>query len=255
MTYQDTHDDAPCLFAQDHPYDRAALAQYVRNCVADWHLTHVLQPTWKRDLVHVEDTLDGMPGMTLQTRWEAFEHVVQAAHPGGPWTPRQVTEPMYLLLLTRAVRPHWALLQRLSMPRWLVESTSRIWLSRELRVVREALAELPWVTASQMRKAVIACARLMRVNGRSHVREIQEQDLLSVPKAKRAAAGVDTLDAALCAMGVFARTPLLCRSLAHPCPLPASYAAVCARLCHPDQPELLHVADQDPHAESLLALY
>jgi len=189
------------------PYDRAALLAHLRGEVAGYRFRDRSEA--RRMLRAAEltlDSLDRLPGDRLADRWDAFETTVWPRWLAGDQRPPVNTTwtwGVWALVTSRLVRPSWPFLTRSRTVQWL----GRLPLDDPLTAAQEQLvaatAALPFGTPTFAMHAVNRGLRLLLHHGLDDLSGLTETDLLVAGRGK----GADLLDAALCQLGVFNRTP------------------------------------------------
>ncbi len=151
--------------------------------------------------------LDRCSGTSLQDRWDEFEATVWRQWIAGDdrpcqpyhwaWGPRAA-------VLTRSVTPSWEWLKNAYLMKWIaaLPETDSLF-QQNARLVR-ALDQVSWASDLGRDKAARSGLRLLLARGYQDLSEITDADLERIPSADR---GTDILDAALCSLGVFGRTP------------------------------------------------
>jgi integrase len=88
--------------------------------------------------------------------------------------------------------------------KWIVRLSEADLLFQQYESLRKAASELPWAADISRIKAIRNGLRIMLTRGYTSVKEITDADVSNIPADAK---GVDTLDGALCSLGVFTRTP------------------------------------------------
>ncbi len=150
---------------------------------------------------------DGCSGRTLQERWTAFETTVWKKwmvgenRPSPPnywsWGPR-------VMVITRLIIPSWEWTKDVYLTNWVLRLRESDSLFKEHERLVGALDKLSWASARSRDRAGRSGLRLMLAQGYQRLSEITDTDLQRLPSDER---GTDVLDAALCSLGVFDRTP------------------------------------------------
>lgn len=190
----------------DVAFDSARLQQQLQVVVQPWALSPAERRQMLRrceDLVAVLATCDGT---STQDRWDDFETriwpdwVAGRDRIGGQrW--RWGT---WAAVLGRVCRPSWAFMRTGRVSQWHARLPPSDPLVQQARTLTDALDQLGWITATARDAAVILGLRVLLVTGHNRLDAITEEDLTLVPSAVK---GQDGLDAALCRLGVLARTP------------------------------------------------
>ncbi len=151
--------------------------------------------------------LDRCTGRTLQERWADFERsawpewVAGRDRPSANWW----TGGVRVAVTARLVQPSWALLRDAHLPKWIARLPEGDPLRQQQEVLQQATAAVSWATASFQAQAVNLGLRILLTGGYATLGEITDADLCAIPAG--AGKGSDVLDAALCTLGVLARTP------------------------------------------------
>jgi len=190
----------------DALYDRAALRSRSDEVIASLRITHEDKSKMRGACRHLMDALDHCPGITLQQRWRDFEKTVWPAWASNIDRPCTLwTWGARVLVPARIVVPSMDWLCDLRVNQWVVRFPEDDALVQQHRLLLDATAAIRWASAHSRHLAVSSGLRLLLVRGYTKLNEIQDDDLkqLSTHYSK----GIDVLDAALCALGVFPRTP------------------------------------------------
>ncbi len=191
------------------PYDGDLLVAWLCAAIDAQGFDSSARPGLRRACQALRAALDRCAGDTTQERWTAFETHIWPAwvcgrdRPpdcGAHWTggPRAA-------IMARLVRPSWAVLSGIHLLKWVAHLPEDDPLRQQRRLLGQAIDGLPWVTTTLQRDHAAALGlRLVVARGYRSAAEITERDLLDVPAGTP---GGDILDAALCALGIFARTP------------------------------------------------
>jgi len=235
--------DAPAPSILAHAtYDRHVLFAHLAAAVA----TMRFDPEVRRQILHAAqalcEVLDQCPGSTLQERWQAFEQrvwpdwLVGRHRPPGKWW----TGGVRVIVTGRLVRPGWDFLCTTYTATWVARLPPDDPLAQQAALLKETFAALPWTRPEMRAAALNAGLRLLLAHGYVSVHQITEQDLMAMPTA--AELGSDTLDAALCMLGIFPRTP-------------KRAASRHARTPRRSPAELVAVAAIPEHFRTITALY
>lgn len=148
------------------------------------------------------EALGCLPGSTLEERWRALEdQLVDAPGASGD----QLRRGARLLVLTRAARPAWATVAAIRIGpalAWLCEDDPLLVARRRFVA---ALDHIGAVSDLARRVAPATLAKMMLWFDYERLEQFTEDDLRRLPRGKRS--GLDTIDAALCQLGVLARSP------------------------------------------------
>ncbi len=147
---------------------------------------------------------------------------------------------MRVIVTARLVRPGWDLLCTTYTATWVARLPPDDPLAQQAALLKDTLVALTWARPEMRAAALNAGLRLLLAHGYVSVHQITEQDLLAIPAA--AELGSDTLDAALCVLGIFARTP-------------KRAASRHARTPRRSPAELVAVAAIPEHFRAITALY
>ena len=195
-------------------YDRQSVWQTLTTALDVWHLKQQRRQRYRYMCRLTLDTLDTCTGQTLHDRWAYFEACEfpkwyageRQSVLGNTWRVGINT-----LIVARLVLPGWPVLFGTSMQQfitWLPESDS---LNHQQTRLQHAVASLSWAKHPIKRSlAVDHCMKLLLVRGYQALEEIHEEDLATgtgPDGTNYLGVGTDILDGALCALGVFARTP------------------------------------------------
>jgi integrase len=154
------------------------------------------------------EVLDRLPGARLQDRWEAFEEVVWPAWAAGRDRPAQHhwSYGIWTVVMARAVRPGWPVLIAFAPGKWLWPMPADDPLRAAAAQLQAAAAQVAWSNARMRAGAGALGLRIMLAHGYGSLAQITPADLRDAPSVKRQR-GIDTLDAALCALGILERSP------------------------------------------------
>jgi integrase len=151
--------------------------------------------------------LHGFSGRTLQERWNEFESTVWPKWIAGedrPCQPYHWAWGPRVTVMTRLVVPSWEWIKDVHLMNWIaaLPETDSLFCQHD-RIVK-ALDKVSWASDHSRHKAARSSLRLMLSRGYRDLSEITDCDLERLPSDER---GTDVLDAALCSLGVFDRTP------------------------------------------------
>ena len=149
------------------------------------------------------EVLDRLSGTRLQDRWEAFEESIWPAWAAGRERPahHHWSYGVWTLVMSRAVRPGWPVLNVFAPGKWLWPLPADDPLRAVTEQLREATAQVAWSNARMRAGAGALGLRIMLARGYGALAQITPADLQDAPLVKRQR-GIDTLDAALCALGI-----------------------------------------------------
>jgi len=156
---------------------------------------------------HLADALDRCSGSTLQQRWNDFEKRFWPKWKSGvdrrdrtywTWGAR-------VLISARMIVPSLEVLSDLRVNQWIAHLPEDHPLAQQHTSLLQATDSITWTSAHSRQLAVSNGLRILLVRGYDSLQHIKDDDLklLSVRWSK----GTDALDAALCSLGVFSRTP------------------------------------------------
>lgn len=159
---------------------------------------------WRACHVFV-DALDTCKGRTLQDRWCAFEQKVWPkwmAIPDRAY--RRTCGGAWIAVVTRHVRPSGNWISSMRLVDWIRHLPEGDPLVQQRQVLARTLESVRWSGSKECKRiALMNGLRVLLVRGYSALTEIKEGDLSVLPYP----VGADVLDCALCALGVFVRTP------------------------------------------------
>jgi integrase len=153
------------------------------------------------------NALNGCSGRTLQERWRTFESTVWKKWTAGenrPSPPNYWAWGPRVIVITRLVTPSWEWTKDVYLTNWVLRLPEADSLFREHDRLVRALDKVSWASGHSRHNAARSGLRLMLVRGYQELTEITDADLEQMPTDDR---GADVLDAALCSLGVFHRTP------------------------------------------------
>jgi hypothetical protein len=190
----------------NQPYDRVALLSQSNEVVTSLRLSHEDKSKMRGACMHLADALDHRLGITLQQRWQDFEKMVWPKWASGVDRPCTLwTWGARVLVPARIIVPSMEWLCDLRVNQWVMRFPEDDALVQQHRLLLDATADIRWASPHSRHLAVSSGLRLLLVCGHMTLHDIQDDDLkeLSTHYSK----GIDVLDAALCALGVFARSP------------------------------------------------
>ena len=151
------------------------------------------------------DALAGCVGDTLQERWCSFEQTVWPKWVAGRDRPRcRWRWGARLMVISRLVLPSWEWMSKLRVQQLITCLPEEDPLVQERARLAKVVEQLSWVTPEGRAVAISCGLRILLALGYGSLSQVTERDLSTIPSS---VLGTDTLDAALCFMGVFARTP------------------------------------------------
>ena len=190
------------------PYNRVHLLTRLDAAVARWRFDAAEKRRMARACLHLADVLDQCAGRTLQERWTVFEQSVWRAWVAGRTrpSPNHWTWGARAVVMTRLVLPSWEWLANIHLAKWVVSLSADDPLLQQRDLLAQAVAAVPGASPGFQALAINTGLRILLTRGYDSLYQITEEDLTQRPL--RWSKGSDTLDAALCGLGVFARTPL-----------------------------------------------
>jgi integrase len=188
-------------------YDRTALHRRTTAAVETYHLYPADRRRMLRACEILWDLLDTCSGETLEARWTVFERDIWAEWIAGRNRPSENhwTWGVWVVVIARIIQPSWHLLSQVRIVQWLARLPADDPIVQERDRLAEALAAISWASTACQAEALSTGLRLLIAHGYSRLEQISEQDLAAVPV--HPGQGLDALDAALCSLGVLARTP------------------------------------------------
>jgi len=155
---------------------------------------------------HLADALDHCRGLTLQQRWSDFETKIWPRWKDGFERPCSLwTWGARVLVPSRMVVPSLEWLADVRVNQWIARLPKDHPLVQQHNLLLRATAPITWTSVHNRHLAVCNGLRILLAHGYEHLRQIQDDDLKRLNG--RWSKGTDALDAALCSLGVFARTP------------------------------------------------
>lgn len=133
-------------------------------------------------------------GLTLQQWWDAIEPELIQHSPGRGRA----------LVMGRFVRPSWAMAATVRIEKWAQVLPAEDPLRHARERLIAACEQISWASPKGRLRAVRTALRLMVVCDYDNLVELTDEDLRIPAKG---ANGTDVLDAALCLLGVFDRSP------------------------------------------------
>ena len=155
---------------------------------------------------HLADALDRCSGPTLQQRWNHFEKKIWPKWSAGIGRPSQLwTWGARVLVPARMVVPSIEWLHDVRVNQWIVRLPEEHPLVQQHRLLLRSIGGITWTGPLNRHQAVCNGLRILLVRGYDNLRQIQEEDMRLLHH--RWSHGTDALDATLCSLGVFSRTP------------------------------------------------
>lgn len=187
-------------------FDAVQLRADLETAVRTWRFAAGEEGRMVRRCDEFVAVLGGCRGTTVQDRWDDFEARIWpnwlAGHDrvgGDLW--RWGT---WAVVLTRAARPGWPAMATGRIHQWLGHLPLHDPLVGQADLLADAVEGLDWVTVRAREVAVALGVRILLVGGHGQLDAITDDDLARVPAGTK---GQDALDAALCRLGILARTP------------------------------------------------
>jgi integrase len=187
-------------------YNRAKLLSTTGDLVARFRFSAQDKPRLQLACGRLADALDCLSGSTLQQRWNSFEKRIWTKWKAGTGRPSTLwTWGARVLVPTRMVAPSIEWLHDVRVNQWIVRLPEEHPLVEQHQLLLRAIGGVTWTGARNRHEAVCNGLRILLVRGYDSVRQIQEEDMKLLHH--RWSHGTDALDATLCSLGVFARTP------------------------------------------------
>jgi integrase len=189
-------------------YDRDRLLAVVDEVTTHFRMPSSFERSKMREVCrYLADALDRCSGSTLQQRWNDFEKRFWPKWKSGvdrrgstywTWGAR-------VLISARMIVPSLDMLSDLRVNQWIAHLPEDHPLAQQHASLLRATDSITWTSAHSRQLAVSNGLRILLVRGYDSLHYIKDDDLklLSVRWSK----GTDALDAALCSLGVFSRTP------------------------------------------------
>jgi len=195
----------PAVTLGSAPYNRDEVLKYLTGAIVPLRFSREEEWRLASSCRRLVSTLDGCPGKTLQERWSSFERTVWPKWMAGKVLSavRRWRLGARVMVVTRVVLPSWEWISKISAQKWIACLPPDDPLCRERDRLANALARFSWVTPEGQGVALGCGLRMLLARGYHSLAQITEQDLTTIPTWSP---GTDTLDAALCSMGVFPRT-------------------------------------------------
>lgn len=191
----------------EHAYDRTEALGSLLSAVALLKFDDKDKVRLRRACHFFVDALDTCEGRTIQERWIAFEQTVWPkwmAIRDPNRSARRTWGGAWIAVVTRHVRPtaKWiATMRLLDWVKYLPEGDPLV---HQGQVLAKSLENVRWVASKWCKHVALTNGlRILLLRGYTSLAEITEEDLAIMPYPL----GADLLDCALCALGVFGRTP------------------------------------------------
>jgi len=189
-------------------YDRDKLLALVDEVTTHFRMPNSFERSKMRAVCrYLTDALDRCTGSTLQLRWNDFEKRFWPKWKAGvdrrgreywTWGAR-------VLISARMIAPSLDMLSDLRVNQWIAHLPEDHPLAQQHTSLLQATDSITWTSAHSRQLAVSNGLRILLVHGYDSLHHIKDDDLKLL--AVRWSKGTDVLDAALCSLGVFSRTP------------------------------------------------
>jgi len=188
-------------------YDGHRLLKQLRISITTLRFNATDKSRLDRSCVELIGVLDGCPGRTLQERWPHFEKNIW---PGWLTNENRLSPEhrwswgVRVIVMARLVVPSWEWTSHVHLMKWVARLPENDPLFQQYQLLSSAVKELSWAADLSRAKAVRNGLRILLTRGYGSLKEITDADLSRIPADAK---GGDTLDGALCLLGVFTRTP------------------------------------------------
>jgi integrase len=187
-------------------YDRVGLLKSLLSAVALLqHFNDEDRRRLRRACHFLVDALDSCAGRTLQERWTAFEQTVWPKWmkiPNRAYS--RICAGAWIAVVTRHVRPSGNWMSSMRLVDWIRHLPEDDPLKQQRQLLARTLESVRWSGSQACKRIALTNGlRILLVHGYSALTEIREGDLSVLPYP----VGADVLDCALCALGIFVRTP------------------------------------------------
>jgi len=189
-------------------YDRDKLLALVDEVTTHFRVPNSFERSKMRAVCrYLTDALDRCSGSTLQQRWNDFEKRFWPKWKAGvdrrgreywTWGAR-------VLISAQMIAPSLDMLSDLRVNQWIAHLPEDHPLAQQHTALLQATDSITWTSAHSRQLAVSNGLRILLVQGYDSLHHIKDHDLKLL--AVRWSKGTDALDAALCSLGVFSRTP------------------------------------------------
>ena len=189
-------------------YDRDKMLAVVDEVTMHFRMSNSFERSKMRAVCrYLADALDRCSGSTLQQRWNDFEKRFWPKWKAGvdrrgreywTWGAR-------VLITARMIAPSLDILSDLRVNQWIAHLPEDHPLAQQHALLSQATGSITWTSALSRQLAVSNGLRILLVRGYNSLHHIKDDDLKLL--AVRWSKGTDALDAALCSLGVFSRTP------------------------------------------------
>src|SRR6266516_182799 len=189
-------------------YDQDKRLSLVREVTTHFRMTNSFERSKMRAVCrYLADALDRCTGSTLQQRWTDFEKRFWPKWKAGvdrrgreywTWGAR-------VLISARMIAPSLDMLSDQRVNQWISHLPEDHTLAQQHTLLLQATDSITWTSAHSRQLAVSNGLRILLMRGYDSLHHIKDDDLKLL--AVRWSKGTDALDAALCSLGVFSRTP------------------------------------------------
>jgi integrase len=189
-------------------YDRDKLLGLVDEVTTHFRMPNSFERSKMRAVCrYLADALDRCSGSSLQHRWNDFEKRFWPKWKAGvdrrgreywTWGAR-------VLISARMIAPSLDMLSDLRVNQWIAHLPEDHPLAQQHTLLLQATGSITWTSAHSRQLAISNGLRILLVRGYDSLHHIKDDDLKLL--AVRWSKGTDALDAALCSLGVFSRTP------------------------------------------------
>lgn len=155
---------------------------------------------------HLADALDRSSGTTLQQRWNHFEKKIWPKWNAGVGRPCSLwTWGARVVVPTRVIIPSIEWLHDIRVNQWIARLPKSHELVHQHQRLLQAISPITWTSVRNRHEAACNGLRILLAHGYETLDQIQDDDLKNLNG--HWSKGTDVLDAALCSLGVFTRTP------------------------------------------------
>jgi hypothetical protein len=187
-------------------YNRDRMLAMCSEMICSFRLKEEDKSKMRGACCHLADALDRCSGSTLQQRWSDFETKIWPQWATGHDRPCTLwTWGARVLVPMRMVIPSIEWLSDVRVNQWIVRLPEDHPLRQQHGLLLRATTPITWTSAFNRHLAVSNGLRILLARGYDSLRQIQDDDLKLL--SSRWSKGTDALDAALCSLGVFSRTP------------------------------------------------
>jgi hypothetical protein len=189
-------------------YDRDKLLALVDEVTTHFRMPNSVDRSKMRAVCrYLADALDRCCGSTLQQRWNDFEKKFWPKWKAGVDRRRREywTLGARVLISARMITPSLDMLSDVRVNQWIAHLPEDHPLAQQHTSLLHATDSITWTSAHSRQLAVSNGLRILLVRGYDSLHHIKDDDLKVL--SARWSKGTDALDAALCSLGVFSRTP------------------------------------------------